>query len=90
MNNKVNVLCAQQSAEENRKQLLRDIVSNIEQLCIALSMSYPNLVEIQESKVHTAEQSTSDANIDPISLHRSQHQLSQMKRPPLIPSPSQR
>ena len=65
MNNKANVLHARQAAEENRKQLLRDIASNIEQLCIALSMSYPNLVEIQESNVRTTEQSASDANIDP-------------------------
>lgn len=66
MNNKANVLYAPQAAEENRKQLLRDITSNIEQLCIALSMSYPNLVDIQESNVRTTEQSASDANIAPV------------------------
>ena len=66
MNNKANVLHARQAAEENRKQLLRDIASNIEQLCIALSTSYPNLVEIQESNVRPAEQSASNANIDPV------------------------
>jgi hypothetical protein len=55
MNNNSNPLMKDQilvqtpTAEQNRKQLLRSLTSNIEQLCLALSMVSPQLVEIHKT-----------------------------------------
>ena len=45
------------TAEQNRKELLRSLTSNIEQLCLALSMDSPYLVELRETKGRNAEPS---------------------------------
>lgn len=50
MDNKHDVIFSKQTAEENRKQLLKELTANIEQLCLALSIGSPNVVELQEDK----------------------------------------
>ncbi len=57
MDNKDNVLFSWQTAEENRKQLLKELAANIEQLCLALSTVSPHLVEIHKTNDCNAKQS---------------------------------
>ena len=57
MDNKDNILFQWPTAEQNRKELLRSLTSNIEQLCLALSMGSPNLVELQETNGRSPDES---------------------------------
>ena len=57
MDNKDNILFTWQTAEENRKQLLKELAANIEQLCLALSTVSPKLVEIHKTDGCNATQS---------------------------------
>ena len=57
MDNKDNILFQWPTAEQNRKELLRSLTSNIEQLCLALSMGSPSLVELQETNARSPDQS---------------------------------
>lgn len=54
MDNKDNALLARQTTGADRKQLLRELSSNIEQLCLSLSMVSPHLVEIHKADSRNA------------------------------------